>query len=342
MSQSFEPKPKIICLTPVKNDAWILKRFLECASLWADVIIIADQNSDDDSREIALKYDKVKLIENLSNDLNQGIQQKLLLDAARQIPGPRILIALDADEMLTGNFLDNPEWQTILHAPPGTIGEFQLVNILPNFDSYWWLSTSDFHYSFIFVDDESDYVGKSIHCGRIPEPPYAPRIRLKSIKLLHYSYADWTRAQSKQRWYQCWEIINRPSRNKVGLYRFCNLMESFPKEEIFAFEKGWISGYEALGIDMTSVYKESIYWRDKQILEWLSKYGCKKFRKLAIWHIDWADMARKSHLDIDEKKIKDPRNLIDKLIHKWLQETQPFHRKLAIRVIDKLIGLFWG
>ena len=36
---------KIICLTPVKNEGWILERFLKCTSLWADYIIIADQSS---------------------------------------------------------------------------------------------------------------------------------------------------------------------------------------------------------------------------------------------------------------------------------------------------------
>ena len=31
-------RPKIICLTPVKNEEWILRRFLRLASLWADHI----------------------------------------------------------------------------------------------------------------------------------------------------------------------------------------------------------------------------------------------------------------------------------------------------------------
>ncbi|GAG56902.1 unnamed protein product, partial [marine sediment metagenome] len=49
-------RPKIICLTPVKNEAWILDNFIKCASLWADHIIIADQDSTDDARKIAKKY----------------------------------------------------------------------------------------------------------------------------------------------------------------------------------------------------------------------------------------------------------------------------------------------
>ena len=64
--------PKIICLTPVLNEAWILDRFLKCASLWADHIIIADQGSTDGSVEIAKRYEKVIFIDNKTDgDFNE-------------------------------------------------------------------------------------------------------------------------------------------------------------------------------------------------------------------------------------------------------------------------------
>ena len=107
-------KPLIICLTPVKNEAWILDKFIQCASLWADCIIIADQMSTDGSRDIALKYPKVRLIDNDSEAFNEPERQKLLVDAARQIHfngQRRLLISLDADEFLTSNFQET----TVLH-----------------------------------------------------------------------------------------------------------------------------------------------------------------------------------------------------------------------------------
>ena len=57
-------RPTIIVITPVRNEAWVLRAFLEATSLWADYIIIADQMSTDGSREIAKKYPKVVLIDN--------------------------------------------------------------------------------------------------------------------------------------------------------------------------------------------------------------------------------------------------------------------------------------
>ena len=41
--------PKIIVVTPIKNEDWILDRFLSVTSQFADLIIIADQNSTDKS-----------------------------------------------------------------------------------------------------------------------------------------------------------------------------------------------------------------------------------------------------------------------------------------------------
>ena len=72
----MDGKPIVICLTPVRNEALILDRFLKATSLWADHIIIADQMSTDGSREIAKKHPKVTLIDNLSETFNEPERQK--------------------------------------------------------------------------------------------------------------------------------------------------------------------------------------------------------------------------------------------------------------------------
>ena len=38
-----DESPTVICLTPVRNESWILERFRPGASMWADHIVIADQ-----------------------------------------------------------------------------------------------------------------------------------------------------------------------------------------------------------------------------------------------------------------------------------------------------------
>ena len=81
-----ESRPRIIVLVPVRNEAWILRTFLDCASLWADHIIVADQSSTDGSAEIAAGFPKVTVIENPSLVYSEVERQRLLIEAARRFP----------------------------------------------------------------------------------------------------------------------------------------------------------------------------------------------------------------------------------------------------------------
>ena len=112
-------RPKIICLTPVKNEAWIIEKFIMCASLWADYIILSDQSSEDGTREIAKKYPKVIIIENLyRGEYDEWKIRNILIKEARKIKGKNIFIAVDADEVLTPNLFGNLEWEKLFKLPP--------------------------------------------------------------------------------------------------------------------------------------------------------------------------------------------------------------------------------
>ena len=147
----------VICLTPVKNESWILEKFLTATSLWADHIILADQNSDDGSREIAKKFPKVILLTNNGIGFNEFERQTLLINEARKIPGKKLLISLDADEILSGNFANSSEWNKIKQAPIGTVVKMRKANILPNLTKYW---LSDFLVTGL-MDDGTPYNGYS-------------------------------------------------------------------------------------------------------------------------------------------------------------------------------------
>ena len=328
-------KPTIICMTPIKNESWVLYRFLKGTSLWADHIIINDQSTDKASEEIALRFSKVKLIKNISQSYNEQERQKMLIDVARQFPSPRLLIALDADEMLTANFLYSPEWNSVLEAPPGTVIWFEWVNICPDLKTYW---TPEVKLPLGFMDDGSIHVGNKIHSPRVPLPAQAKTIILKDIKCLHYQYTNWRRMEKKQCWYQCWERVNDPHRSAIDIFRRYHHMYSIPLEQIRPLKKEWLSGYIDRGIDMNSINDEKSFWIDHEILNYFDKYGTKKFRREAIWHFNWADIA-KDLGENDTFRYQDPRSRFEYLIHVWLKQTQKSTNNFSVRLVQEALKL---
>jgi hypothetical protein len=341
--------PKLICLTPVRNEAWILDRFLSCASQWADHIIIADQGSTDGSREIACAFPKVILLDNSSDVYDEAARQNLLIQAARQFPGRRLLLALDADEMLTANCLRSDEWQALLQAQPGSVIRFQWANVLPGFESCW-IPPQD--RPFGFADDGSEHRGGPIHNVRIPVPAGAATVSFRDIKVLHYQYTDWQRMMSKQRWYQCWEAINNPSHRAVGVYRQYHRTDAIPPETIHPLPSEWLRGYQQRGIDMTTVRDEGRSRFDEQTLGLFREYGLQKFRKVDIWDVDWQQIAEETGSSIDRTALRDPRSSIDrtalrdprsrpeKLVHRWLGYTQCRYMSPDVRMIQRVLKVF--
>jgi len=336
-------KPTVICLTPVKNEEWIIERFIKCTQLWADLIIFADQGSTDQTREIIKKFNNTILINNPDKKYSEKSRQAILLKAARKISEPRLLISLDADEFLTANFLNSPEWQTVLEAKPGTLIRFQWANIFPGIEKYW---VPDFYFAWGFMDDNSEHTGSFIHSPRLPVCQGSNSIYLSKIKVLHYNYVDRERFNSKHRWYQCIERIERENQSGVDVYRRYHHYDAFDTVQLREIPQEWFENYRLKGIDMTSVPKDSLYWWDKEVINLFVEFGNKKFRKEAIWDYDWLTIVKQISPggEIDINCLYDARNLIDKIFHKILKLTQKsiFNSFLACKIkncIDSLIKL---
>ena len=328
--------PTVICLTPVKNEAWILERFLKCASLWADHIILADQNSDDGTQEIAQRFPKVHLIHNTSDTYDEYARQKLLIDAARQIPGPRLLIALDADEFLSANYMSSPEWKTLLCAEPGTVIGFPWSNVRSDMQHFW---DPMGEWDWGFMDDGTEHTGYAIHSPRVPHPMKAVKIAVRDIHVLHYQYTDWERMESKHRWYQCWERINHPHRRAISIYRQYHHMYFVPHANLQPLPREWLQGYEERGIDMTSVRRLPFYYWDKGVVEWLAQYGTRRFRRESIWDVDWGQKAQNMGLDLSGVDLRDPRSGQDRRVQQWLRYTRSRGNRLPVRLTHMALVL---
>ncbi|MGB3385332.1 MAG: glycosyltransferase family 2 protein [Marinomonas sp.] len=305
-------KAKVICLTPIKNEAWILHQFLSAASLWADHIIVADQMSDDGSREIAKKYPKVILIDNESKEFNEPERQRILIDEARKISGKKLLIALDADEFISANAFASQDWEDMLNADEGTVFKFRWPFIKPHFKQYW--SGDEAKMPFAFMDDGSEHIGKKIHSTRIPLPDESVTKKVNDFVVMHYQFTDWKRMESKHRWYQCYERLEFPKKSAVSIFRMYTHMYRVNNKFIHDIPPSWFQGYLDNDININSVTIEGVYHWDQEVELMFAYHGEEKFNNIDL-----------------------PNN--DSLLLRYLRSTVSFDN-VFIKLLDKLLIKF--
>jgi hypothetical protein len=312
--------PKIICLTPVKNEAWILDTFLKSASIWADHIILADQNSTDNGCEIISQYPKAKLIRNDSSIPNEPERQQLLLDAAREIPGLKLIIAIDADELLSPEAFNKNNWKSIFSCEPGTIFRFQWASFYPNTKKY----KLGYLLPYGYMDDGCQHTNTNFfHGSRVPTPKGHSTYDVTEFKVIHLQYMNPERNEHRQRWYQCLELDNPSIANDpIDIYRRYHHNKIISDNRTIDIPPFWIEKYSQLGINLLNIYSEEEYWYDEEVLKLFERYGYHHYKKLNIWNEPFKD--------------KDPRNIIDKLVHFWLTKSQPHYFRKA-RKIDDII-----
>jgi glycosyltransferase involved in cell wall biosynthesis len=312
-------RPTVICVTPVRNEAWTLERFLHCAETWADVIVIADQGSTDGTREIAEASEKTIVVTNTVDGYDEGQRHRVVLEAARSVPGPRAILAIDADEALSANVLGSPEWERALRSEPGTVFTAEWINYLPGASHAWVPKTA---LPFGFIDDGREHNSGRFHVERIVVGPEDPRLSLAPVKLLHFQYIDWQRMKSKQRRYQCAETLYQQSKRPTQFYRQYHRMDAVPRSQVREADPAWLAEYAVRGIETTSVTSEPWYWTDEAVLAMLVEHGAQRFRRLNVWDVDWARLGAESGLDVDPVRLRDPRTSVDRLTLRWLAATQ--------------------
>lgn len=284
-------RPALVVLTPVRNEAWILERFLAVTGAFADVILVADQRSTDGSRELCMRHPKVQLLDNPEQGYDEGERRRMMVAEARaRVPAPRILLALDADEILAADALGRVGWETMLAAPPGTTLGFELVDLYLGTDR---CMRHDPFRPFGYVDDGAPFAGRVIHGARIPVPPQATTLRLDDVKLLHYAAAAPARFAAKLRWYSCLENVLGTCRPVLKRrLRYLNHLDYTWRGRLEPTRPEWFADWESRGIDMHTVATEPYCWHDLEVLRWMARYGERRFWLDDIWRFDWESCRR--------------------------------------------------
>ena len=314
--------PKIVVMTPVKNEAWILPRFLAVTSQFADHIIIADQNSSDESRKICMRFPKVTLIENEDDQYNESARQVLLIKTARKVVvGPKILLALDADEIVAADALFSKGWKKMLLAQPGTVLCFEKPDLceIPArcvrfYKQYWPLG---------YVDDGMPHNSSLIHSIRVPYSGPERELKIDDVKFLHYNLVRPNAQESKRRMYGVIESLlgTMPWRKRILNYRpGIDSTRQGPNEPC---PDSWFRYWEEKGIDMRTIQDTQFYWQDAEVLRLIHKHGVERFRWEDIWDFNW-ELCRQWALTSNIKEIPptaiDGRNVLCHIVMRITQK----------------------
>ncbi len=226
---------KIITLVPVKNESWILHFSLKNFSIFSDEIIILDDNSSDELREIAKGYPKVKIapFKTAEEHVDMSLRRNILLNEGRNSGGTHFVF-LDADETFSDSFANNFR-EKIASAQKGETLYLPWIFVMQDGKDLCFNSKEKLFYKdFIFYDDgvsiyRKQFLSEERTPGNHDHKRYFP---FKTGYVLHFQKLAQKRNQLKQAWYRCNELIEgtRSARRINATYRHSKETVALDKE----------------------------------------------------------------------------------------------------------------
>jgi hypothetical protein len=329
--KKIDAEPLLICMTSTRNYGWITRAFLMANSLWADYIIIADQHSTDDTREIIKEFPKAVLINNNDIEYGEASRSELLINKAREIKGDKILFFLAIDEVLSANYSETEDWERIRQSKPGSVFFFQWANIMSDNKNFWYSNQSNgqpFFMARLFHDDgvtpyDSEGLDMHTHCIPYPKDDKNRTFYVNDFKLLHFGDYNTNWNKAKQRFYQFVDF-NKNKRTATVLSRMYNRVNDERRPQ--PIPESWLySKFDLFSAINTS---EKPFF-DAYVLEFINNNGIDKYKYLDVWE--------KSFLQ--RYDIEDPRNFTIKLVHYYFRKTRGATMKITTRIIDKILKI---
>lgn len=332
-------RQNIIVITPIRNEAWVLDAFLTCTSSWADHIILADQHSDDGSREIAAKYEKVILIDNPTQEWHEDICRARLLEEATKIPGDKIIFGLDADEFLSEGFEKTDSWQQIINSKGNEIFCFNWLNLYDDFSTVEYTSmhfewAAHYNDSVDIVDEYRKREKHAIHCGRVPclETEQCKFINVDDFWVVHLAKLNHERVQQKFDFYQVTCVDkNKDKANPIRLFRSYN---KYYPENLSRLDNPVKLCCIDSSTDYSYLVKTSDYGRHyvEEMVQVFKREGTGKFLKLCIWDNPYLIKAG----------ITPKVPLKYRVLHFYLRYFQAKSSSKRIRLMDKVLKRLYG
>lgn len=331
-------RPLLIVTSSTRNYGWVTRAFLEGNSRWADYIIIVDQMSTDATRPLIKEYNgkrgddihkaEIVIVDDADMTYKENTRAKMAFLKGRELAAGRdaIYFALDIDEVMAANWMQTEDGMKILSSKPGDMFQLEWANIMPDGKN---CNRSGWQYK-VFHDNGMEWQDTTIqmHTPLLPCVSWNDGLMkdIHDFPLLHFGdyYTRWTRY--KWIYYQFLEIQQRHSKSAITVYRMYQKEEKDdmviqPIDKTWLFDDVDIIG--AVDTKVTPIFAEYI----KEIV---AKEGIKKFQSIDVWTDEFCQ-------EIGEN---DPRNAGWKMLHWYLRRTQPSHKCIVWRALDKVLKLF--
>jgi hypothetical protein len=277
---------KVIALLPVRNEAWILPHSLACLSAFCDVILVNDQRSEDESREVCRRFPKVVLLESAEPLVCEQARWQLL-DAARGYDGFNLLWCTDADELmspaLTTRFVEAQ--RAVLE--PGTVVECLYYHLWHRADRYR-IAEPNYgpHWKEIGLRDDrrmdfSRTRRLPLHEPRVPLAGAAGRLRAADLPVLHLQWLLAERNQMKQAWYRCRELLDG-SKTSAAINDLYSRTLPSPAVRTEPVPPAWVEGITFPDLTIDRIPS----WQEREVRELFDAHSPAFFEPLEIWHID--------------------------------------------------------
>lgn len=279
----------VIVLTPVKNEEWIMEKFLQITSMFADKILVADQLSTDSTVSIIQKYSKAVYIPNSNPEYDEAYRQQMLIEKAREIvPGKKILLALDADELITANSISSEEWAVIGRLEPGTRIFFKKPDLLPGGSTY--VDYPDF-FLLGYVDDGRQHQGTKFHSPRVPAGD--SRYEAQSITFLHLALIRELEYNARQRLYSVLENVDKTSSLRFRYRKYARRMLNQRYEGLTKdVPRNWVAPFLSEGIDIAAFPSSENNIYNKRLLAMFNEHGYRRFWYDDIWEVDYNNVSK--------------------------------------------------
>jgi GT2 family glycosyltransferase/glycosyltransferase involved in cell wall biosynthesis len=278
---------KTIGLMCVKNERKLIEFSTQALARFVDGVCVLDDGSTDGTLELleTLKTSGVvnELISKPAGPRDEPGDRSLVLQAGRDIGGTHFIF-LDADEVLTGNFL--PVCGEVLESlQPGESFSMNLIHLWKSINQYRHDNSIWTHHykALIFADDgKMSYRSDFIHTERCPVPIKRSHIyKGWEYGYLHFLFVYQRDMRIKQFWYKMLELHHHPERSAADLNQkyACTVDETDIR--LKAVNPQWFAGYEGLlkpEMFLDTPLKEN--WRWQQIQDWLKIYPAEKFAGL--------------------------------------------------------------